>query len=107
MTHITEDTVEYLAKLSRMDLTDGEKKKLAGDLEEILSHFEELNEVDTANGEPMTGGTAQRNIFREDDADTRKEINGSANDIIDAFPEHARGYLKVPAVFGGEEENNL
>ena len=104
MTHITEETLEYLAKLSRMDLDEGEKKKLAGDLEEILSHFEELNEVDTTTVEPMTGGTAQRNIFREDDADTRSEINGSAKDIIDAFPEHERGYLKVPAVFGGGEE---
>lgn len=103
MTHITEETVEYLAKLSRMDLDGSEKKKLAGDLEEILNHFGELNEVDTANVEPMTGGTAQRNIFREDDADTRKEINGSAQDIIDAFPEKARGYLKVPAVFGEQE----
>ncbi|OGM95093.1 hypothetical protein A2524_03325 [Candidatus Wolfebacteria bacterium RIFOXYD12_FULL_48_21] len=103
MTHITEETVEYLAKLSRMDLEGGEKKKIAGDLEEILTHFEELNEVDTTNVEPMTGGTAQRNVFREDDADTRSEMNGSSKDIIDAFPEHARGYLKVPAVFGEQE----
>jgi len=103
MAHISEETVEYLAKLSRMDLEGGEKKKIAGDLEEILTHFEELNEVDTTNVEPMTGGTAQRNVFREDDADTRSEMNGSSKDIIDAFPEHARGYLKVPAVFGGEE----
>lgn len=103
MTHITEETLEYLAKLSRMDLADGEKKKLAGDLEEILNHFEELNEVDTTGVEPMTGGTAQRNIFREDDAQARNEINGSAEDIIAAFPEKARGYLEVPAVFGEEE----
>lgn len=96
--------MEHLAKLSRMDLADGEKKKLAGDLEEILNHFEELNAVNTEGVEPMTGGTTQRNIFREDDANTRSEINGSAQDIIDAFPDQARGYLKVPAVFGGEEE---
>lgn len=96
--------MEHLAKLARMDLVEGEKQKLAGDLEEILSHFEELNAVDTITVEPMTGGTAQRNIFREDDSDTRKEINGSSADIIDAFPAQARGYLKVPAVFGGEEE---
>ena len=104
MTHITEETVEYLAKLSRMDLEGGEKKKIAGDLEEILTHFEELNEVDTTNVEPMTGGTAQRNVFREDGAETRKEMNGAPSDIIAAFPEQTRGYLKVPAVFGGEEE---
>lgn len=103
MTHITEETVEYLAKLSRMDLDEGEKKKLAGDLEEILNHFEELNEVDTATVEPMTGGTALRNVFREDDADVRSEMNGTPDDIIAAFPEYARGYLKVPAVFGEEE----
>ncbi|EKD23977.1 MAG: Aspartyl/glutamyl-tRNA amidotransferase subunit C [uncultured bacterium] len=103
MTHITEETLEYLAKLARMDLADSEKAKLAGDLEEILNHFEELNEVDTTNVEPMTGGTAQRNVFREDEAETRKEMNGSADDIIAAFPSHERGYLKVPAVFGEQE----
>lgn len=103
MTHITEETVEYLAKLSRMDLDESEKKKLAGDLEEILNHFEELNEVDTATVEPMTGGTALRNVFREDGAAVRSEMNGTPDDIIAAFPDKARGYLKVPAVFGGEE----
>lgn len=103
MTHITEETLEYLAKLSRMDLAEGEKKKLAGDLEEILNHFEELNEVNTAAVEPMTGGTTQRNVFRDDEADVRKEMNGTASDIIDAFPAQERGYLKVPAVFDKEE----
>lgn len=102
MTRITEETVEYLAKLSRMDMDAEEKKKLAGDLEEILNHFEGLNEVDTTNVEPMTGGTSRRNVFREDDADIRKEINGTSSDIIAAFPEKTRGYLKVPAVFDKE-----
>lgn len=103
MAHINEETVEYLAKLSRVDLEKDEKKKLTGDLEEILSHFEELNEVDTTNVEPMTGGTLQRNVMREDDHDIRSQINGSPEDIIAEFPEKARGYLKVPAVFGEEE----
>ena len=102
MTHITEETVEYLAKLSRMDLDEGEKKKIAKDLEDILTHFEELNEVDTATVEPMTGGADQRNVFREDGADVRSEMNGTADDIIAAFPDKARGYLKVPAVFDKE-----
>ncbi len=64
-----------------------------------VSYFDQLKEVDTENVEPMTGGTFQKNIFREDVSDIRREINATNEEIIEAFPEKENGLLKVPPVF--------
>lgn len=99
MSSINKETLEYLAQLAKIELQPGSEEKLIKDLGEILNHFEELKEVDTSDIEPMTGGTFQKNVFREDDSDIRQEINATNKDIIDAFPEKADGFLKVPPVF--------
>ena len=83
-----------MAKLARLDLTPDEEEKLLSDLSKILGHFEDLHKLDTANVEPMTGGTHLKNIFREDEA---RETNRGAG--VEAFPESRDGFLKIPPVF--------
>jgi aspartyl-tRNA(Asn)/glutamyl-tRNA(Gln) amidotransferase subunit C len=87
--------LEHLAKLARIELAPGEEEKLLKDLGNILDHFKELNELDTVNITPMTGGTALMNVLREDEE--RESTNRGAG--VDAFPESKDGYLKVPPVF--------
>ena len=91
---ITKETIEHLAKLSRLELTPQEKEKILGDLLKILAHFEDLQKLDTSNVEPMAGGTQLKNKFREDAA---TETNRGAG--TDAFPESKDGFLKIPPVF--------
>jgi len=111
---INKKTLKYLAELSRIELKKESEEKLLKDLQKILAYFEELESVDTENIEPMTGGTIEKNIFREDaltqinadntqiNADNisenqRKNLRKSA--ITEQFPEEENGFLKVPAVF--------
>jgi aspartyl-tRNA(Asn)/glutamyl-tRNA(Gln) amidotransferase subunit C len=92
---INKEELEHLAKLARIELDPGEEEKLLSDLGNILDHFGELQELDTANVSPMTGGTDLKNVFREDTE--RESTNRGAG--ADAFPESKDGYLKVPPVF--------
>lgn len=92
---INKDELEHLAKLARIELDPSEEEKLLADLGNILEHFKELQELDTTNVAPMTGGTDLKNIFRDDNE--RVSTNRGAG--TEAFPESKDGYLKVPSVF--------
>ncbi len=98
MSLINEKTLKYLADLARVDIS-GMEEKLTKDLGEILNHFEQLKDVNTDGVEPLTGGTSQKNVLRDDDSDIRKNINATNEEIIEAFPEKEKGFLKVPPVF--------
>jgi aspartyl-tRNA(Asn)/glutamyl-tRNA(Gln) amidotransferase subunit C len=92
---IDKETIEHLAKLARVELDEGEKEKLLKDLGNILEHFKELEELDTTNVVPMTGGTDLKNVFRDD---TERE-NTDRGAGVEAFPKSKDGFLEVPAVF--------
>lgn len=93
---INKKTLEHLAELARIELKPEEEEKLLRDLSKILDHFKELQELDTSAVSPMTGGTALKNIFREDAE--RENTNHEAG--IEQFPETKDGFLKIPPVFG-------
>ena len=99
MSILTEKDVEHLAELSRIEISDVEKKKLLKDLEGILGYVKELQSVRTKGVEPMTGGTMKKNEFRADD-DPHVVVPTPAEELQDAFPEKDGAYLKVPHVFG-------
>ena len=92
---LTKKDLEHLAALARIELKEGEEKKLQKDLGEILDYFKVLQSLDTSAITPMTGGTRLKNSLRED-------VLGKTNDTgkgSDAFPDKKGGYLKVPPVF--------
>jgi aspartyl-tRNA(Asn)/glutamyl-tRNA(Gln) amidotransferase subunit C len=50
---ITEDQVRYVAGLANLNLSPGEIARMVHDLDEILTHIDKLNQVDTEGIEPM------------------------------------------------------
>ena len=92
--------IKYFAKLARIKLTSDEEKKFEKDLGEILDHFKQLQEVDTSEVQPMTGGTELRNVFREDESNpTSLKLRGARGGGVEQFPEKKDDYLRVPKVF--------
>jgi len=87
--------VKKYANLARIKLTPKESEKIGKDLRGILDHFKELEEISTEKVKPMTGGTALKNIFREDSAGASHDAKASK----DQFPEKKDGYLKSPKIF--------
>ncbi|MEM1307040.1 MAG: Asp-tRNA(Asn)/Glu-tRNA(Gln) amidotransferase subunit GatC [Pseudomonadota bacterium] len=51
---IDETTVKRIARLARIKVTEREAQALTGELSTILDWVEQLDEVDTADVEPMT-----------------------------------------------------
>ncbi|MBI2591560.1 MAG: Asp-tRNA(Asn)/Glu-tRNA(Gln) amidotransferase subunit GatC [Candidatus Brennerbacteria bacterium] len=96
--------LKNLSGLARLEVKEGDKEKSFGaaqdkllvDLQKIFEHFEELKELDTTGVEPMTGGTFNKNVFRNDNSDKGGLL---AETSIEAFPEVDGKFLKIPPVF--------
>ncbi len=63
---IDDGLISHLEELSCLVLADGEKCRLAGDLEKILGYMARLSEVDTEGVPEQSHPFANVNAFRED-----------------------------------------
>ena len=94
---ITEQEVRYVADLANLKLTDPEIARLSKDLDEILTHIDTLNELDTSNVQPM----AQVLYEAEETATLREDRErppiGNEAALANA-PLAGGGYYKVPKV---------
>ena len=50
---VTEKDVAYVAELAHLELTEQERARMLKDLNSILGYIDRLNQLDTANIEPM------------------------------------------------------
>jgi aspartyl-tRNA(Asn)/glutamyl-tRNA(Gln) amidotransferase subunit C len=98
---ITENEVRYVAGLANLHLTDAEVAKFEADLDEILTHIDKLNEIDTDGVEPMAqvlydagGAGHDTDTLR---ADRPVPSLGNREALANA-PQPGGGYFKVPKV---------
>lgn len=94
---ITEEQVRYVADLANLNLTVEEVRKFQSDLDEILTHIDRLNEIDTTGVAPM----AQVLFAAEETATLRpdREAPPLGNEAALAnAPQPGAGYFKVPKV---------
>jgi aspartyl-tRNA(Asn)/glutamyl-tRNA(Gln) amidotransferase subunit C len=63
---ITNQEVEKVAKLARLEITQAEKEAFAKQLSQILTHVETLKQYDTTGIEPTATVLGQVNVFRDD-----------------------------------------
>jgi aspartyl-tRNA(Asn)/glutamyl-tRNA(Gln) amidotransferase subunit C len=50
---VTDKDVSYVADLAHLELTEDERTRMLKDLNSILGYIDSLNELDTANVQPM------------------------------------------------------
>jgi aspartyl-tRNA(Asn)/glutamyl-tRNA(Gln) amidotransferase subunit C len=94
---ITENEVNYVADLANLSLSEAELKRFANDLNDILTHVDKLNELDTSGVEPM----AQVLYDAGETATLREDVEGPSFDAATAVanaPLTSGGYFKVPKV---------
>lgn len=87
-------TIEKMAHLARIALSEDEKTKMAGDFEKILDWMEQLNEVDTEGVEPLIHMHTETNVYRKDVADNKLT---RAEGLLNA-PQKNEAYFMVPKV---------
>lgn len=92
---ISDETIEYVGILAKLELSDEEKEKAKEDMGKMLDYIDKLNELDTSNVEPMSHVFPVNNVFREDvvtNGDDRESILKNA-------PEEKDGAFVVPKTF--------
>mgnify|MGYP001576691557 CR=1 FL=1 len=60
--------VAYVAQLARLELTDEEKVRLAGQLGRILEYVDQLRKLNVDGIEPTAHAIPQVNVFRKDES---------------------------------------
>ncbi|MBM6887850.1 Asp-tRNA(Asn)/Glu-tRNA(Gln) amidotransferase subunit GatC [Pseudoflavonifractor phocaeensis] len=64
---ITEELVDYVSQLSRLQLPQEEKTAMAVQLEGIVAYMDVLNGLDTSGVEPMSHIFPLKNVTRPDE----------------------------------------
>jgi aspartyl-tRNA(Asn)/glutamyl-tRNA(Gln) amidotransferase subunit C len=78
---VDKDTVNKIARLSRIAINDAEAEKMVGELNGILAWVEQLGEVDVNGVEPMTAVIPNHLRMRDDvvtDGDVRDKVLANA-----------------------------
>ena len=92
MKHITDEDIENIAILSKLDLSEVEKSKAKEDIELMLNYIDKMNELDTEGVAPLSHIFEVNNVFREDII-----VNGDeSKNILRNAPEVEKECFKVP-----------
>jgi aspartyl-tRNA(Asn)/glutamyl-tRNA(Gln) amidotransferase subunit C len=94
---LTESEVRAIADLASLHLDDHEIARMAKDLDDILTHIDKLNELDTSHVEPMS----QVLFDAGETATLRPDVVGITLDNATALanaPQVGAGQFKVPKV---------
>ncbi|MCI9464665.1 MAG: Asp-tRNA(Asn)/Glu-tRNA(Gln) amidotransferase subunit GatC [Lachnospiraceae bacterium] len=92
---IDDETIEYVAILAKLELTDEERAQAGKDMGRMLDYIDKLAELDTDGVEPMSHIFPVQNVFREDEvknSDIREQLLANA-------PQQKEGMFVVPRTF--------
>ena len=103
MSTLTKAQVEAVAALANLELTPEEIELFARQLGDVLTHVEELNQIDTTGVSPTTssfGGTAQQTGDRPDETTPSLPIDDALANAPEREKVREGGFFKVPRVIG-------
>ena len=91
---VTDELIDKLAALSKLNFNDEEKQAIRGDLEKMISFVEKLQEVNTDGVEPLLHMTETVNLSREDvpKGQISREL------ALKNAPLHNDQFFKVPKI---------
>lgn len=93
--NISDETIEYVGILAKLELSDEEKEQAKSDMGRMLDYIDKLGELDTTGVEPMSHVFSVENVFREDvvtNGDERERLLSNA-------PQEKDGMFVVPRTF--------
>lgn len=91
---LTKEQIDHISQLVRLNFSEEEREQFQEQLTGILSYVGMLNDVDTADVEPVTTVLPQVNVFREDEVRTPLP----QEDFLSLAPLADHGHYKVPKV---------
>lgn len=94
--NIDQETVDKIAHLARLELSETEKAETIQDMNRILDFMAKLNEVDTSNVEPLVYMSNDVNVLRQDVV--KQEI--THDEALLNAPEKDADFFHVAKVIG-------
>ena len=94
MATVDKETVEHIAKLARLNLSEKEIVGYTNDLVEILEMANTINNVNTDEVKETIGANTKQNVFRKDEV---KEF-GNRELLLQNAPSQDEGMFRIPKV---------
>lgn len=91
---ISQAQVEHVARLARLEVSEEEKTTFARQLSGILTHIDQLKEVETAGVKPTATVLPTDNVFREDEV--RPSL--TQEQALANAPDQTDGFFRVPKI---------
>ena len=95
---INESDIQKIAQLAHLEITREELLVFAPQIADIVSYVEQLNEVDTSNVEPATGGLTREGERTESSRDDVVSASLGQKVALKEAPDPASGHFRVPKV---------
>lgn len=95
---IDRDTVDHVALLARLALSDEERERLREQLSVILDHINVMSEADTSTVPATAHILPVENIMRPD----APHPFGRSEELVERAPAYENDYIRVRAVLEAE-----
>lgn len=87
---ISDETIEYVGILAKLELSDEDKEQAKKDLAEMLDYIDQLGELNTDGVEAMSHIFPVSNVMREDEVTNG---DGSEATLANAPERHESGFI--------------
>lgn len=99
MPEVTKDDIRHVAKLARLALSNEEIERVGAELNRIMAHFHELQELDTADVPVTSHAIPMKNVYRDDS--TWESM--SVEDVVSNAPDAVDGFFRTSLFMETEE----
>ena len=90
---IEREQVVHVARLARLELSEEELERMAGELSGILEHVDRISALDLEGIEPTTHVVGLENVLRPDEP----EASLPRERALESAPDAADGAFRVPS----------
>jgi aspartyl-tRNA(Asn)/glutamyl-tRNA(Gln) amidotransferase subunit C len=90
---IDREQVLHVARLARLELSEEEVERMAGELSAVLDHVEVMSELDLEGVEPTSHVVALENVLRDDES----RPSWPRERMLELAPDPADGAFRVPS----------
>tara|TARA_X000000950_G_C13350742_1_gene432366 strand:+ start:202 stop:492 length:291 start_codon:yes stop_codon:yes gene_type:complete len=91
---INNETVEKIARLSKLSFSGNEKEAIKNDMNKMLDFVGKLNEIDTEGVEPLIHMSDEVNVLRPDE----NVVSLTQEEALKNAPKKDSTYFKIPKV---------
>ena len=101
MSELSEQQVKAVAALANLELEPDEIKLFSKQLGDVLTHVEELKQIDTTGVPPTTlSGLSQQSVERPDEVKPSLPLDEAVANAPEREKVRDGGFFKVPRIIG-------